>query len=95
MWIWCTVSVRDHLWVINSRVGTEKDLNLLAELMAGCFVNRNDILRMLSQAGRALELVKWLTSASWWLRAWTFQEEYKAGIDTVLLISYSPSLERF
>jgi hypothetical protein len=82
------------LAVINSRIETEKELNLLAELMAGCFVNRNNNLRMLSQAGRALELVKWLTSASWWLRAWTFQEDYKAGVNMVLLISHSPSLER-
>ena len=58
MWNWCTVLVRDHLQAINSRIGTEKDLNLLAEHMAGCFVNRNNNLGMLSQAGKALEL--WL-----------------------------------
>lgn len=40
-------------------------------------------------------LLKTITSDLWWTRAWTFQEDYSAGIRMTLLIPHDYSLERW
>ncbi|KAL5315263.1 hypothetical protein ACEPPN_017915 [Leptodophora sp. 'Broadleaf-Isolate-01'] len=85
---------KKSLAIINRRIGTEGELNLFAELMKGELVNNDRDLSMLDRARKVLKLVDWLTSAGWWQRAWTFQEDYKASVNMVLLISHDPSLER-
>lgn len=84
------------LAIINKHIKTEEELNLLAELMNRELVDKKDSLVIFKKgkADKVLKLVKELTSASWWNRAWTFQEDYKAGINMVLLISHVPSLKR-
>jgi hypothetical protein len=82
------------LGIINRHIGTQQELNLLMGLMEGRYVNCKGNLSMVHEAGKALKLVQWLTSAGWWMRAWTFQEDYKASVKMVLLISHNPSLEQ-
>ncbi|KAF4635684.1 hypothetical protein G7Y89_g2411 [Cudoniella acicularis] len=82
------------LAIINRHIRTDKDLNILTEFMMGRFVDFKGDLSMLHKAGMALELIEWLTSAGWWMRAWTFQEDYKASVNMVLLISHDPALEQ-
>ncbi|KAH7322021.1 heterokaryon incompatibility protein-domain-containing protein [Rhexocercosporidium sp. MPI-PUGE-AT-0058] len=88
-----SLSQKSHA-IINRRIGTEGQLNLFAELMKGELVNKDRDLSMLDRARKVLKLLDWLTSAGWWQRAWTFQEDYKASVNMVLLISHDPSLER-
>lgn len=45
------------------------------------------------QAKETLQLLKCVTSDLWWTRAWTFQENYRAGTRMRLLMRHSPSLE--
>ncbi|KAF4454389.1 hypothetical protein F53441_3106 [Fusarium austroafricanum] len=45
------------------------------------------------QAQKMLLLLYKITRDKWWTRAWTFQENYRAGLNMTLLIHHSPGLE--
>ncbi|WAO91523.1 HET domain-containing protein [Fusarium falciforme] len=45
------------------------------------------------EASRALGLLSRITKDRWWTRAWTFQENYRAGAKMTLLIRHPPFLE--
>ncbi|EEU35644.1 uncharacterized protein NECHADRAFT_86861 [Fusarium vanettenii 77-13-4] len=46
------------------------------------------------KAQEALQLLYEITTDKWWSRAWTFQENYRAGLKMTLLIHHSPGLEK-
>ncbi|KAF4973088.1 hypothetical protein FSARC_519 [Fusarium sarcochroum] len=45
------------------------------------------------QAQKMLHLLYEITSDKWWTRAWTFQENYRAGLKMTLLIHHESDLE--
>ncbi|KAF5670106.1 hypothetical protein FHETE_4789 [Fusarium heterosporum] len=46
------------------------------------------------QARKMLDLLYTITTDKWWRRAWTFQENYRAGIKMTLLIHHHSDLEK-
>ncbi|KAJ4314645.1 hypothetical protein N0V84_008771 [Fusarium piperis] len=46
------------------------------------------------KAKEALQLLYEITKDKYWTRAWTFQENYRAGLKMTLLIHHSPDLEK-
>ncbi|KAI4869834.1 heterokaryon incompatibility protein-domain-containing protein [Hypoxylon rubiginosum] len=80
---------------INYRV----ELQLLVQILYGRLVwESNDGLRLsqntsLEEALGALELLKDITSDMWFTRGWTFQENYRAGMNMRLLMPHHPTLE--
>ncbi|CAM6002306.1 unnamed protein product [Sphagnum balticum] len=82
-------------------IKSRDELNLLARIIVGELVNRDQITRQFQlsrgtshvEAGNALRLLNNITNDLWWTRAWTFQENYRAGKKMTLLIRYSLSLE--
>ncbi|KAI0973791.1 hypothetical protein F4678DRAFT_486960 [Xylaria arbuscula] len=78
------------------------ELTLLRKVMSGSFVKESHSAGgfQLSQEDRdqdatdALELLFAITSDLWWQRAWTFQENYKAGKNMTLLIQHPECCER-
>ena len=83
-------------------IGSGGELDLLARILAGKLVDGNEEARELrlseatdrAEAGRALGLLREMTSDLWWTRAWTFQENYCAGRKMTLLIRHAEGLER-
>ena len=83
-------------------VRTPRELELLADLMRGCFTRQASKRKQgqcdgdlsldpsLDEAGQyeILDLLYRLTSDPWWSRAWCFQEEYLAGRQMKLLIPH-------
>ncbi|KAL8377989.1 hypothetical protein RB595_008602 [Gaeumannomyces hyphopodioides] len=47
----------------------------------------------ISYVSMALSLLHEITQDNWWTRAWTFQENYRGGVEMRLLIRHSSSLE--
>jgi hypothetical protein len=47
-----------------------------------------------NQARKMLDLLYEITSDKWWTRAWTFQENYRAGLNMTLLFHHAPDLEK-
>jgi hypothetical protein len=92
------------LAIINRHIGTENELHILIMLMKGRYlrdmkrrgfkINPNSHSVSPNKFSEALKLIEWLISTSWWMRAWTFQEDYKASVNMVLLISHHPCLEQ-
>jgi hypothetical protein len=95
---------KNSVAIINRHIGTRDELYILIMLMKGTYskdikrkgvrINSNGHLLSPTRCGEALKLIERLTSTSWWMRAWTFQEDYKAAVNMVLLISHHPSLEQ-
>ncbi|OQV05143.1 hypothetical protein CLAIMM_09929 [Cladophialophora immunda] len=92
----------DHsVALLTVHIGYQEELDLLAELLSDSFVADDDDtapdLRlnsyMLGSVEKILELLSSITSDHWWSRAWTFQEDYRAGTKMTLLIPHDPSLE--
>ncbi|KAH8819812.1 heterokaryon incompatibility protein-domain-containing protein [Xylogone sp. PMI_703] len=82
--------------IINRHIDNEEDLRLLIDLMEGkCIAQEEEqTINLLHKFARVLKLIHRLTTASWFNRAWTFHEDYKAGVKMTLLISHDPALER-
>jgi hypothetical protein len=92
---------RKSVAIINMHIETKMELYILEDLMTGRLPRANGVLSTYNSPGagivykpsEALKLLDRLTSTSWWMRAWTFQEDYKASVKMVLLIPHDPSLE--
>ncbi|KAK3395076.1 hypothetical protein B0H63DRAFT_499263 [Podospora didyma] len=85
-------------------LATAQELELLARLLQGQLVHNGGRGRGLKspqlsrttgpqEAELALRLLGTITNDLWWQRAWTFQENYRAGVKMTLLIEHPPSLE--
>ncbi|KAJ3543938.1 hypothetical protein NM208_g3309 [Fusarium decemcellulare] len=81
-------------------IESETEMATLAAILNGSLVECRDGSFALSknttyeQAKEALQLLYKITQDKWWTRAWTFQENYRAGIKMTLLIHHSPDLEK-
>jgi hypothetical protein len=79
----------------------QDELDLLAKVLTGQLVYKPlgtsnfQLSQTTSQdeASRALALLSRITKDRWWTRAWTFQENYRAGANMTLLIRHPPFLE--
>ncbi|KAM5356989.1 hypothetical protein ACJZ2D_016728 [Fusarium nematophilum] len=79
----------------------QDELDLLVKILTGQLVYKpqGTTKFQLSQttshdeASRALGLLSRITKDRWWTRAWTFQENYRAGANMTLLIRHPPFLE--
>lgn len=77
------------------------ELDLLFKILDGQLVYQPrgtsdfQLSRNISQdeASRALGLLRRITRDRWWTRAWTFQENYRAGAKMTLLFQHPPFLE--
>jgi Heterokaryon incompatibility protein (HET) len=83
-------------------IGSRYQLKLLAKILKGTLVEGNPKKRQFrlsgatdrKKAGRALALLHKITRDLWWTRAWTFQENYRAGEKMTLLVHHADALER-
>ena len=79
-----------------------EELDLLYSILKGRLFEGDDTTRTFrlrdttsrSEVGQSLELLYAITSDYWWQRAWTFQENYKAGKKMSLLIPHPPCLDQ-
>ncbi|UPK92191.1 hypothetical protein LCI18_003126 [Fusarium solani-melongenae] len=79
----------------------QDELDLLAKVLTGRLVDKplgtsNFQLSQTTSQGevsRAMGLLSRITKDRWWTRAWTFQENYRAGANMILLIRHPPFLE--
>ncbi|KAF4871757.1 hypothetical protein CGCSCA1_v009115 [Colletotrichum siamense] len=81
--------------LLSRPIESRYELELLADIMKKRFKagDRSMTGRMRTRAQRALQLLKLMTNDLWWTRGWTFQENYRGGINMKLLIPLSPELE--
>ena len=86
--------------LLHVSIDSIEDLNILTDLLTGYFVKVNRKMATLElrcgagwRAKRALCLLQKITSASWWRRGWTYQEDYRASVKMMLLISHHHALE--
>lgn len=81
-------------------ITSTRDISMLARILSGELASRyaSGIRSLkkpsLNEARQALALLDLITSDYWWTRAWTFQENYRAGPNMTLLIPHTPCLER-
>ncbi|KAM5344457.1 hypothetical protein ACJ41O_012993 [Fusarium nematophilum] len=94
-------SLSDHPVALLGRpIETEDEMATLAAILNGSLVEYQDGSFRLSpttteqQAREALQVLYDITRDKWWTRAWTFQENYRAGIKMTLLIHHGPHLEK-
>lgn len=87
----------DPVALLGRPLKDKSELTLLEQILSGELVGRDDKLRipptLIGVAMTALRLLFEITQDSWWQRAWTFQENYRAGIRMNLLIRHDESLE--
>ncbi|KAF4982179.1 hypothetical protein FZEAL_2156 [Fusarium zealandicum] len=93
-------SMSDHPVALLGRpIHSHKEMATLAAILNGSLIESTDGVFRLSetttyeQAKEALQLLYDITRDRWWTRAWTFQENYRAGIKMTLLIHHGPDLE--
>ncbi|KAM0421021.1 hypothetical protein ACHAPT_011265 [Fusarium lateritium] len=94
-------SLSDHPVALLGRpIEKESEMATLAAILKGQLVEGVDGEFQLRQttthekAQEALQLLYEMTQDKWWTRAWTFQENYRAGLKMTLLIHHSPDLEK-
>ncbi|KAM0351336.1 hypothetical protein ACHAO7_008821 [Fusarium culmorum] len=94
-------SLSDHPVALLGRpIQSEDEIATLSAILRGALVKYQDGKPALakdteySQAKKMLDLLHEITKDKWWRRAWTFQENYKAGLKMTLLIHHGPDLER-
>ncbi|KAJ4128092.1 hypothetical protein NW768_008376 [Fusarium equiseti] len=93
-------SLSDHPVALLGRpVQSEDEMVTLSAILRGVLVKYHDGGFALSknaeynQAKKMLDLLYEITSDKWWTRAWTFQENYRAGLKMTLLIHHDQDLE--
>ncbi|KAJ1326873.1 HET domain-containing protein [Microdochium nivale] len=93
---------RHPVALLGRKVDSSTDLDLLHRILAGSLVTdadeRSYRLASTTADGRrkarlALQLLDWIMADSWWQRAWTFQENYRAGERMCLLVPHDRDLE--
>ncbi|RSL50319.1 hypothetical protein CEP54_011998 [Fusarium duplospermum] len=94
-------SLSDHPVALLGRpIEKESEMTTLAAVLKGQLVESVDgEFRMREtttheKAQEALQLLYEITTDLWWSRAWTFQENYRAGLKMTLLIHHNPNLEK-
>ncbi|KAJ4179879.1 hypothetical protein NW767_014523 [Fusarium falciforme] len=94
-------SLSDHPVALLGRpINKESEMATLAAVLKGQLVECVDGEFQLREtttsekAQEALQLLYEITTDKWWSRAWTFQENYRAGLKMTLLIHHSPDLEK-
>ncbi|CAF3491995.1 unnamed protein product [Fusarium graminearum] len=94
-------SLSDHPVALLGRpIQSEDEIATLSAILSGALVKYQDGKPALDkdteyrQAKKMLDLLHEITRDKWWRRAWTFQENYKAGLKMTLLIHHDPDLER-
>ncbi|RGP71979.1 hypothetical protein FSPOR_3094 [Fusarium sporotrichioides] len=93
-------SLSDHPVALLGRpIQSEDEMTTLSAILRGVLVKYHDGRPALSkdaeysQALKMLDLLYEITRDKWWTRAWTFQENYKAGLNMTLLIYHDTDLE--
>ncbi|KAH7035104.1 heterokaryon incompatibility protein-domain-containing protein [Microdochium trichocladiopsis] len=76
---------RNPVALLTCTITTEQQLVLLADLLNGNVQEQ--------KRAATLDLLQHITSSSWWNRAWTFQEDYRASSRIKLLIPHTPDLQ--
>ncbi|KAI0965047.1 hypothetical protein F4678DRAFT_454006 [Xylaria arbuscula] len=81
----------DHPVALLSRpLASRREMVLLHRiLMGGIPVRASMTKRQYDEILEALKLLYAITDDIWWQRAWTFQENYKGGIEMTLLVPHS------
>lgn len=94
-------SLSDHPVALLGRpIEKESDMATLAAVLKGQLVECVDGEFQLTEtttherAQEALQLLYEMTQDKYFTRAWTFQENYRAGLKMTLLIHHSPDLEK-
>lgn len=81
-------------------IETLAELNVLKKILTGSLVEESGWRFQLSsnasqdEALGAIELLKYITSDTWFSRGWIFQENYRAGIEMTLLMPHSSKLNK-
>ena len=82
--------------LLRVEIHTEDEMSLLADVLESRFVGQTGKGRQRlepmksNKARKALELLDRITLDEWWIRGWTFQEDYRASVKMELLIRHSP-----
>ncbi|KAG9231874.1 heterokaryon incompatibility protein-domain-containing protein [Amylocarpus encephaloides] len=90
---------RHSVALLSTSIDTLEDFSILIKILRGELVrdqeSGQDATSNTSQENfwKAVQLLKRITSDSWWTRAWTFQEDYRAATKMTLLIPHSRCLE--
>jgi hypothetical protein len=83
--------------LLSFRIDDVQTLNLLTGLLCGIFVSKNTRLtscaKKVNTIENVLEMLRSIVVDRWWTRAWTFQEDYQAGMEMELLFSHANHLE--
>lgn len=81
--------------LLSRPVTSYNELKLLADIMQNKFKARNKSMvgPGSKRAYGALHLLRLMTNDPWWTRAWTYQENYRAGVAMMLLIPHSSDVE--
>ncbi|KAF4344243.1 hypothetical protein FBEOM_1837 [Fusarium beomiforme] len=93
-------SLSDHPVALLGRpIQDEDEIRTLSSILKGALVRYHQGEVALSKgaeynkARKMLCLLYEITRDKWWTRAWTFQENYRAGLKMTLLIHHSPNFE--
>jgi len=93
-------SLSDHPVALLGRpIQSEDEMATLSAILRGVLVKYHNGGFALSKnaeydkARKMLDLLYEITRDKWWTRAWTFQENYRAGLKMTLLIHHDPDLE--
>ncbi|KAF5549334.1 hypothetical protein FMEXI_4321 [Fusarium mexicanum] len=93
-------SLSDHPVALLGRpIQDEDEMRTLSSILKGALVKYHEGGFALSkgaeysQAHKMLRLIYEITRDKWWTRAWTFQENYRAGLKMTLLIHHSADFE--
>lgn len=90
----------DHPVALLGRpIQSEEEMETLSDILRGAMVKRQAGCALAnkaeySQARKMLDLLYEITKDKWWRRAWTFQENYRAGMKMTLLFHHVPGLEK-
>ncbi|KAL7794229.1 heterokaryon incompatibility domain-containing protein [Trichoderma ceciliae] len=86
--------------LLSEPIESSNELQLLVEILNGqlaypnghgyCISKGTTLQRALA----GIELLKYITSDIWFTRGWTFQENYRAGMEMLLLIPHPQKLDR-
>ncbi|SCO76363.1 uncharacterized protein FRV6_00575 [Fusarium oxysporum] len=93
-------SLSDHPVALLGRpIQDEDEMRTLSSILKGALVKYHEGGFALSkgaeynQARKMLYLIYEITRDKWWTRAWTFQENYRAGLKMTLLVHHSADFE--
>lgn len=87
----------DHPVALLGRpIKSKRELFLFVRILDGSILHkfRSNLSTPCAELNRALSLLESMTNDLWWTRAWTFQENYRAGIKMTLLIPHPPPIEK-